>query len=131
MTFSKAWGIAMAYEVCYASSFCDELDEVVGLLVETGGKTAGAKRFMKRLSQIKASLEAFPESFPRVDDGYLRLRGYRKAVMGNHILLYRISEHRAVIEDDEIVEHGVVGGYEGVVRVTHLFNARQDWQSLV
>lgn len=121
----------MAYEVCYSSSFCDEFDEALGLLIDGGGKTASAKRVMKRLSQIKASLEAFPESFPRVDDDYLRLRGYRKAIVGNHILLYRISEYRAVIEDDEVVDHGAVGGYEGVVRVTHLFNARQDWLSLV
>jgi hypothetical protein len=72
-------------------------------MTDGGGKTASAKRVMKRLSQIKASLEAFPESFPRVDDDYLRLRGYRKAIVGDHILLYRISEYRAVIEDDEVV----------------------------
>ena len=121
----------MAYEVRMAESFRVELLETLDYLTEELDSPGAAQNVTRRVGEVLRELEAMPESFPYVREGYLRLREYRKATVGNYLVLYRIAEYRAVIEGGSPVEHGEVGGIEGVVHVTHLFHASQEWTDLV
>ena len=115
----------MAYEVRMAESFRVELLETLDYLTEELGSPAAARGVSRRVAEVADLLQGMPESFPYVEGGYLRFREYRKAPVGNYLLLFRIAEYRVTMLGGE------VDGIEGVVHVTHLFHSSQKWEDLV
>jgi plasmid stabilization system protein ParE len=52
-------------------------------------------------------------------------------MVGSYLILYRVAEHRAVVEAGEVVEHAEVGGVEGIVEVVRIFHASEDYPDLI
>ncbi|MCI1664812.1 MAG: hypothetical protein LKI25_00365 [Atopobiaceae bacterium] len=50
---------------------------------------------------------------------------------GDYVILYRVDEHCAVIEDGEVLDHGTICGREGLVQIYHIFHASEGYPSLV
>lgn len=106
----------MAYDVIFDPKVIDRIDEVVDYLTNVLSSPAAAGAFLDGLDEIVANLESFPLSYPYSLDGRLAARGYRKALAGNYVLLFRVAE---------------TGERNGSVYVTNLFHGSQDYQGLV
>ena len=106
----------MAYDVIVDPRVADRVDEIVGYFADALSSPAAACNFLNGLDEAIANLESFPLSYPQALDSRLAARGYRKALVGNYVLLFRVLE---------------AGERGGTVFVTNLFHGSQDWPGLV
>ena len=106
----------MAYDVIIDPKVVDRIDEIVDYLANTLFTPAAAGNFLDGLDGLVTNLESFPLSYPHSLDNRLAARGYRKALIGNYVLLFRVLES---------------GERSGTVFVTNLFHGSQDYQGLV
>ena len=106
----------MAYNGVLDPQVVVRVDEVVGYLVNELASPGAAANFLDGLDGVVEHLESFPLSYPHPTDGRLATRGYRKALVGNYVLLFRVEE----------TSRG-----NGVVYVTNLFHGSQSYQGLV
>ena len=106
----------MAYEVVFDPQVVARVDEVTGYLVNEFASPTAAANFLDGLDEVVERLESLPFSYSRPIDGRLAARDYRKALVGNYVLLFRVDE----------TSEG-----SGVVYVTNLFHGSQNHQGLV
>lgn len=106
----------MAYEVVIDPDAVARVDEIVGYISEVLGSPGAALSFLDAFEDLIGKLELLPLSYPHPLDARLSARGYRKALAGNYVVLFRVHES---------------GEREGVVYVTNVFHGTQDYQGLV
>ena len=106
----------MAYDVVLDPKVVDRIDEIVDYLTNALSSPAAASSFLDGLDELVANLESLPLSYPYSLDERFAARGYRKALVGNYVLLFRVVE---------------AGERSGTVLVTNLFHGSQDYQGLV
>ena len=106
----------MAYKVVFDPQVVVRVDEVAGYLADELASPGAASNFLDGLDGVVEHLESFPLSHPNPVDRRLAARGYRKALVGNYVLLFRVEE----------TSEG-----NGVVYVTNLFHGSQSFQGLV
>lgn len=106
----------MAYEVILDPEVAIQLDEVVDYLSTKLSSPAAAANFLDRFDEFIERLETLPYSFPQPTDRRLRNRDYRKAMVGNYLVLFK------VIDDGE---------QSGTVHVTNLFHGSQNYQAMI
>ena len=101
----------MAYRLVILDSADADREEIVRFLVEEAGNPSAAKRFLDDMDRESRLIAQFPtiHNLSRVLE--VADRGYRTALFGNYIMLYRF-------EDD-------------VVYIAHIFHQRQDYARLV
>jgi plasmid stabilization system protein ParE len=121
----------MAYEVAFADDVRDEYESIVSHLLHVAQAPSAAREFQERSFEMLGVLESLPESFPHSSDNLLRHRRFRRAMAGDYVILYRVDEHCAVIEDGEVLDHGTICGREGLVQIYHIFHASEGYPSLV
>ena len=118
----------MAYRVTIGPSALEDVDGIVSYLSGDLGSPQAAQAFRGRLDQIVALLADMPDAFPPVDDRYLRHRGYRKALAGNHVVVYRVVELGATYVGGELDDDGTK---RGVVAIMRVFHGLQQWEDLL
>ena len=106
----------MAYDVILDPKVVDRIDEVADYLTNVLSSPTAASNFLDGLDELVTTLESLPLSYPYSLDARLAARGYRKALVGNYVLLFRVAE---------------AGERSGTVYVTNLFHGPQDYQGLV
>lgn len=106
----------MAFDVVLDPKVVDRVDEIVDYLSNALSSPAAASNFLDGLDELVTNLESLPLSYPFSLDARLAARGYRKALIGNYVLLFRVVE---------------AGERNGTVYVTNLFHGSQDYQGLV
>lgn len=106
----------MAFDVVLDPKVVDRVDEIVDYLSNALSSPAAASNFLDGLDELVTNLESLPLSYPFSLDARLAARGYRKALIGNYVLLFRVVE---------------AGERNGTVYVTNLFHGSQDYQELV
>ena len=106
----------MAYEVILDPEAAAQLDEIVEYLSTKLSSAAAAANFVDKFDELVGRLETMPHSFPRSNDYRLQIRGYRKALIGNYLVLFK------VIDRDK---------QSGTVYVTNLFHGSQNYQEMV
>ncbi len=112
----RGYGKVMAYEVLVDPVALDRVDEIVGYVSEVLGSPSAALGILDGFDELVAKLELMPLSYPRAHDERLAARGYRRALVGNYVILFRV---------DESAEQ------EGTVYVTNVFHGSQDYPRLV
>ena len=106
----------MAYEVVVDSVVVERLDEAVGYVCEVLGTPVAAAGILDGFEELVGKLEQSPLSYPRARDDRLQAHGYRRALVGKYVVLFRVWES---------------GEREGTVWVTNLFHGSQNYQELV
>ena len=106
----------MAYEVIVDSVVAERLDEAITYVSEALGAPMAAAGILDGFDELVGKLEQSPFSYPRARDDRLRARGYRRALVGKYVVLFRVRES---------------GDREGTVWVTNLFHGSQNYQELV
>lgn len=120
----------MAYDVVIGPSALADLEAITTYLTDELGSMQAARSLRERVDEIVETLASFPGAFPPVDDGYLRHRGYRKAMAGNYVVVFRVTELDATVGDDAPIGADEAPR-EGVVAIMRVFHGSQKWQDLV
>ncbi len=106
----------MAYEVLLDPSVVERADEIVDYLSCVLASPSAATTFLDGLDELVGRLETLPFSYPHPRDAVLSQRGYRKALVGRYIVLFRVEE-------------SFKGS--GIVYVTNIFHGSQNYQDLL
>jgi plasmid stabilization system protein ParE len=121
----------MGYKVEITDKAAVDSEQIVGYLTDRLDNRHAALEFRRGIDAALRLMSTLPESLPPCSDAHLRVRGYRRASVGNYLVLCRVSEHRAVIEDGEVLDHAKVGGLEGVVQVVRVLHGSREHADLV
>lgn len=106
----------MAYEVVFDPLVVDKVDEIVGYISEVLASPNTATSFLDGFDELVGNLEELPLAYPFAQDPRLAARGYRRALVGNYLVLFRVDE------TDE---------RSGVVLVTNVFHGSQNYRELL
>ena len=106
----------MAYEVIIAPGVADKVDEIVSYVSEVLASPIAASNLLDGFEELVSNLEVLPCSFPNAQDTRLAARGYRRALVGNYVVLFRVVE---------------LSAREGTVYVTNVFHGSQGYQELL
>jgi plasmid stabilization system protein ParE len=69
-----------------------DLDGIVKYMTGELANPIAACAFLDKLEDCYALLKTRPKIYVACDDSYLRGKGYRKALIGNYLLIFRIEE---------------------------------------
>ena len=119
----------MAYEVDWSAEALLDLTDTVSYLVNVLGSRQAGASFKTKVNAAMKIVASRPLALPRVSDAYLARRGYRRAVAGDYLLLFRVIEERASIVNGEVKDRGEKD--DGLVRVLRVFHAGQDYPSVI
>lgn len=119
----------MAYRISWDPSAAGDLERVLEYLEHAVRSPQAAARFLDRINKVQGIIAALPASYPRVTDPYLRARGYRRAVAGSYLVIFRIAEQWASVEDGQVLEREGAGGREGIIRIAHLRHTDGEWEA--
>jgi plasmid stabilization system protein ParE len=106
----------MAYEVLLAPAVVQRVDEVADYIAGELDSPRAASDFLDGIDGLVRKLERNPLAYPLVHDARLQARGYRRALVGNYVVLFLVR---------------APGEGEGAVWVTNLFHGSQNYQALV
>lgn len=81
----------MTYEVILGPLVVSRIDEITSYMCDVLDSPSAASAFMDSLDSLVATLETFPLSYPRPLDARLEARGYRKALVGKYVVLFRVD----------------------------------------
>ena len=101
----------MGCDVSLTAEAESERDEVVEYLLFVLSAPTAARVFLDELDELVANLSSFPEMYPLSEEPRLHALGYRKALVGGYIVLYRVVE--------------------GAVAITNVFHESRDYARLV
>ena len=102
----------MAYNVLWTPDAENDLDAIVSYLVDALGAHRAATTLLDGMQDLARGLATLPFSHERVREGLLARRGYRKALVGNYVVLYLVDEEHA-----EVVITNVVHGKRDYTRL--------------
>lgn len=106
----------MAYEVVLDPLVVDKVDEIVGYISEVLASPNAATSFLDAFEELVGNLEELPLAYPFAQDPRIAARGYRRALVGNYLVLFRVDE---------------TGERSGVVLVTNVFHGSQNYRELL
>jgi len=69
-----------------------DLDGIVNYMVVELANPIAARAFLEKIEGCYALLKTRPKIYVVCDDTCLRNKGYRKALIGNYLLIFRIEE---------------------------------------
>lgn len=101
----------MACDVRLAREAETDVARIVAYLVDSLGSPQAATSFLEELTHAVSTIGELPESYPGATEPRLARMGYRKALVGRCVLLYR--------------------KVDGVVVIAHVFHGSQDYARLV
>ena len=101
----------MASRALVSDEAMADLETIVSYLAETLAEPGAAGGVLDAFDEFVRNVSTFPEMYPPVREPRLRRLGYRKAVLGKYIALYRVQDE--------------------TVLVAHVFHQSQDYAKLV
>jgi len=69
-----------------------DLDGIVNYMTGELANPIAARAFLDKIEDCYKLLRTRPKIYVVCDDSYLRGRGYRKTLIGNYLLIFRIDE---------------------------------------
>ena len=119
----------MAYDVEWSNEATADLDNAVTYLSMRLRRPHAASALFDRAEAATGKIASCPLALPMVSDAYLARRGYRRAMAGDYLLIFRMIEERASIVNGEVEDRGEKD--DGLVRVLRVFHAGQDYPSVI
>ena len=106
-------GINMAYKLIKTDSYQRDLDAVIAYIALSLENKIAAASLLDTIEASYDSLQRTPLMHVSCNDPHLKSLGYRKAVIRNYILIYKVDET------------------EKIVYLMRLFHGRQDYEKLI
>ncbi len=101
----------MAYKLVKTDAFHRDLDAVIAYITLSLENKTAAAALLDAIEECYDKLARMPLMYEACRDPYLKELGYRKAVIHNYILIYRVEAT--------------------TVHIMRLFHGRQDYQRLI
>lgn len=89
---SKRSMVEINYSVQFTNVAMNDLDEIYRYISEKLFAEYAATDLLIQIESSIMRLGVFPNSGSRVLDGYLRLKGYRRIIVGSYIIFYIADE---------------------------------------
>ena len=87
----------MGYKLIVSKEAHEDVDEIAGYIAHELKNMAAASGFLDDVEKSYRSLTENPRLFALCDDARLQREGYRKAVIKNYLVLYRIDEEKKAV----------------------------------
>jgi plasmid stabilization system protein ParE len=69
-----------------------DLDGIVNYMAVELANPIAASAFLDKIEDCYTHIKTKPRIYAECEDSYLRSKGYRKALIGNYLLIFRIEE---------------------------------------
>lgn len=103
----------MAYKLIKTDSFHRDLDAVIAYIALSLENRIAAASLLDAVEKSYDDIERMPLMYEACHDPHLKELGYRKAVIHNYIMIYRVDERAKT------------------VYILRLFHGRQDYEKLI
>ncbi len=103
----------MSYKIVKTELAEHDLDRIIGYIVEALKNRPAAAALLDSIDKCYDELERMPLMYEACHDPYLRAQGYRKALIHNYIMIYKV---------DKVLK---------TVYVLRFFHGRQDYEKLI
>ncbi len=103
----------MMYKLIITSTMHEELESIILYISDNLKNPSAATNFLNEVAKCYKHLKSNPKIYGFCHDDRLRKQGYRKAVVKNYILVYRIDEKN------------------NTVYILHIFYGRRDYEKLI
>ena len=110
---SNHYGVSMAYNLFITQNASDEIEEIVDYIDRHLDNRTAAIRFLDKVEDCYSRLKDNPKIYQLCDDQEFKEKGYRKAVINNYVMVYRINEAT------------------DTVYILHIFFGRQDYYHMI
>ncbi|MCD8163480.1 MAG: type II toxin-antitoxin system RelE/ParE family toxin [Synergistaceae bacterium] len=87
----------MACRLLIAEDAEDDIDGIIGYMVNYLQSPAAASSFISKLEAYYGKVLSNPRMYPLCEDVFLSSKGYRKVAVDNYIVLYRLYGDDAAI----------------------------------
>jgi addiction module RelE/StbE family toxin len=87
----------MGYKVIVLNSAKKDLGIILDYIKHQLENPLAAKTFLENVKKVKEQLTRTPLMYALIDDEKLRLSGYRKVVINNYIMIYKVDEEKKTI----------------------------------
>lgn len=82
----------MAYKISITDLALRDLESIVEYISMELGNSTAASAFLDAVDECYGNLKTMPLMFERCRDPRLRDLGYRRAVLKNYVMVYRVTE---------------------------------------
>jgi len=80
------------YKLILANTAYLDLEQIYAYIAKTLSAPNAANNLMGKIESKIRDLQVFPISSPFCNDESLKLKGYRKLVVNNYIVIYKVDE---------------------------------------
>ena len=103
----------MAYKLFITQNAADELDEIVNYIGSCLNNPSAVISFLDKIKECYTRLSDNPKIYQLCNYHDFKEKGYRKVVINNYVMIYRIEEE------------------SGIVYILHFFFGRQDYYKIL
>ncbi len=87
----------MAYDVVVTPSANADLDSIIEYISVKLANPSAASAFLNNVTKCYEELSVSPKMYEQCRDVRLKKLGYRRAIIGNYILVYRVDEINMIV----------------------------------
>jgi plasmid stabilization system protein ParE len=103
----------MAYDLIKTDPFQQDLDSAIGYITLVLKNKVAAASLLDSVKKCYDEIERMPLMYEACRDPYLKSLGYRKAIIHNYVMVYKVDE-----------EHQTV-------HIMRFFHGSQDYEKLI
>lgn len=87
----------MKYDVILSEEAHSDIDSVLHYIVNALKNPVAAKRMLDKIEQVYIDIADNPFMYAYCNNSRLQNDGYRKAVINNYVLIYRVDEVKNIV----------------------------------
>lgn len=87
----------MKYDVILSEEAHSDIDSVLHYIVNALKNPTAAKRLLDKIEQVYIDIADTPFMYAYCNNSRLQNDGYRKAVINNYVLIYRVDEAKNIV----------------------------------
>lgn len=87
----------MGYKIENTPLAEQDLDGILSYIAENLGNKTAAVSFLDEVDACYINLEQMPFMYEQCRDPQLRALGYRKAIIKNYVMIYRVDEDKKIV----------------------------------
>ena len=87
----------MEYKIFETAHARADLEEILEYITGVLANPTAAAAFADELEKCYGILERMPLAFEQCRDGHLKARGYRKALVKNYVMIYKVTAGEVII----------------------------------
>lgn len=87
----------MSYEIILSNEAHTDIDETLDYIANNLHNPIAARNLLDKIEEAYNELSLNPYMYAACDDARLRKEGYRKAVINNYVMIYRVDDNSSIV----------------------------------